>query len=186
MGYTTNRTTACSRNHDKILAMARAGETLTDIAALVKTNRRHVRKFLADQGLEIQWKKGARLSRNGNWKGGRIVTPEGYVRLRTPGHPFATKSGYVAEHRLVMEKAIGRYLSPNEVVHHMNGNRSDNRIANLQLFSENSLHLKHELTGRRPNWTPEGHARIQQGVNRWRESRRTQNPPRHSRLGALA
>ena len=71
-----------------------------------------------------------------------------------------------------MEQMIGRPLASKEVVHHRNGDRGDNRPENLQLFSENALHLKHELTGRCPKWTPEGHARIQAGVLRWRESRR--------------
>ena len=53
-----------------------------------------------------------------------------------PEHPFATKSGYIREHRLVMEKKIGRFLQPNEVVHHINGNRQDNRVENLQLFDK--------------------------------------------------
>lgn len=70
-----------------------------------------------------------------NWKGGKTTTANGYVYFWSPDHPNATCRGYVMEHRLVMEKSLGRYLKDKENVHHMNGIRDDNRIGNLELWT---------------------------------------------------
>lgn len=68
------------------------------------------------------------------WKGGRNVIRDGYIEIYTPDHPAARGGKYVREHRLVMEKMIGRYLEPYEEVHHKNGIRDDNRPDNLELW----------------------------------------------------
>ena len=73
--------------------------------------------------------------RNSYWNGGRYVDRlNGYVHIYKPNHPFAKKRGYVLEHRLVMEKSLGRYLRKNEIVHHRNKVKTDNRIENLELI----------------------------------------------------
>jgi hypothetical protein len=74
--------------------------------------------------------------KNPQWRGGRSVQPSGYVLIKQADHPAATNNGYVAEHRLVMEKKIGRYLLPNETVHHKNGVKTDNREENLELWNK--------------------------------------------------
>ena len=48
-----------------------------------------------------------------------------------------------------MERMLGRYLDPGEVVHHKNGARDDNRIENLELYSSNGRHMAHEWAGRK-------------------------------------
>jgi AraC-like DNA-binding protein len=65
---------------------------------------------------------------------GYIVTWAGYVKVRRPAHPRADGKGYVHEHTLVMEGHLGRLLTDDEVVHHCNGVKSDNRLSNLKLM----------------------------------------------------
>lgn len=73
---------------------------------------------------------------NANWKGGRTRHVRGYIAVRVAAHPRVGDSshGYVFEHILVMEELLGRYLLPDESVHHRNGVRSDNRPENLELW----------------------------------------------------
>lgn len=78
---------------------------------------------------------------NGNWKGGKTIT-EGYVLVRIPEHPNARSNGYYPEHRLVMEDKLERLLNREEVIHHVNGNKLDNRLENLVLTTHHA-HGKH-------------------------------------------
>jgi hypothetical protein len=81
------------------------------------------------------------------WKGGRRKLATGYVYIYSLDHPYRSLmpsgGGYIFEHRLVMERHIGRHLLPTEVVHHINGILDDNRIENLILFSSKSEHTSY-------------------------------------------
>jgi hypothetical protein len=61
------------------------------------------------------------------WKGGRNKMKNGYIRIRVD-------KKYMYEHRFVMEKHLGRPLQQKEVVHHIDGDRTNNRIENLCLM----------------------------------------------------
>lgn len=89
-------------------------------------------------------KKRPNISRGNhyNWKGG-IIFQEGYKYFLNPEHPKSkSKKGYVAEHVLVMEKYLKRFLKNEEVVHHIDENKLNNHIKNLRLFKNRKEHLK--------------------------------------------
>ena len=65
----------------------------------------------------------------------------GYILVYSPNHPMADRTGYVLEHRLVVENSLGRLLSTDEIVHHINGDKTDNRIDNLEVVSR-AAHAK--------------------------------------------
>jgi len=83
------------------------------------------------------------------WRGGRKKN-NGYMYVKCLGHPDATKDGYVYEHRLVMEEALGRLLRSTERVHHKNGNTLDNRTENLELFSDTGEHVRYHSRLKNP------------------------------------
>jgi hypothetical protein len=65
----------------------------------------------------------------------RRVGAEGYVLVYVPEHPKSFK-GWYYEHRLILENSLGRFLEKWETVHHINGNKKDNRIENLFACTE--------------------------------------------------
>lgn len=67
--------------------------------------------------------------------GERRVDKTGYVKVKLPGHPEAHANGWVFEHRKVMSDHLGRKLTPDENVHHLNGIRDDNRLENLEVWN---------------------------------------------------
>ena len=81
------------------------------------------------------------------WQGGRIIDGHGYVQvLLKPDDPFismANHKRYILEHRLLMARHLGRCLSNDELVHHLNGDIRDNRIDNLEVHNRSSHALYH-------------------------------------------
>lgn len=76
------------------------------------------------------------------WQSGETKDKNGYIFVYSPNHPFRNGINYIRRARLVMEKYLGRYLKPEEVTHHINGIRDDDRIKNLMLFANNGEHRK--------------------------------------------
>lgn len=171
-----NRTSACKRNRELVLKMNKELASLSEIARAVGTTGVRVKEFLRREGETREFPVSWKGERNAQWNGGRNIDKDGYVNIYCPNHPRCRKwTPYILEHRLVMEKMIGRYLLPEEVVHHKDGNKQNNSPENLQLFSENREHLAHELKGRCPKWTKRGLARIQEAVTQEAKRKREQS-----------
>ena len=100
-----------------------------------------------------------------SWKGGQTTDTKGYVFITMPNHPRANKRGYVKRARLVAEKTLGRYLYPNEIPHHRNEIKGDDRPENIEVMTEGkhqSFHRKKEkrLRGLREVNKKRGHVNL--------------------------
>jgi hypothetical protein len=159
-----------------------AGETQQAIA--VDLAKRIDPRITAKSIYKVCRKNGIQCQRTGprsgaghpNWSGGRILDRNGYVLVYVPDHhecqrvnavraakangSYYRKETHIQEHRLVMEKHLGRNLLPTEVVHHRDDNKKNNAIENLQLFDSNSRHLAETLLGKCPKWTARGLANM--------------------------
>lgn len=138
-----------SRPH-KIKDCAACGVTFSTKAASNYCPKcMHVRRKhpCADCGVQVDWRAERCMpcwgaahagADNPSFKGGRYrMKYHGYISIPGyRGHPRADSNGRVKEHTIVMEKMLGRYLLPNENVHHKNGVRDDNRPENLELWTK--------------------------------------------------
>lgn len=148
-------------NDQEIIELYLNGDTLLNIARLCGYKTKDpIKLILRKNGVKIRTNQEAQLNRclknpasfkgapvgtlNKNWRGGRLINSHGYTEIYTPDNLYGLRR-YVLEHRLVMEKSLGRPLTKNEVVHHIDGNIQNNSIENLQLMSKGehrSLHLR--------------------------------------------
>jgi uncharacterized C2H2 Zn-finger protein len=81
------------------------------------------------------------------WKIKKIIGKGEYNYALVKEHPNATKNGYVLYHRIIVENHINRLLDKNEIVHHINGDKKDNRIENLEIMLANEHSRIHALKG---------------------------------------
>lgn len=120
----------------------RLGSTSTFVEAFCSVcgERCFVRKHLKDKGPAICG-QGCNAKRKSLAHTGRKRrNANAYIVVHRPDHPMSDKAGRLLEHRLVMSEHLGRLLEPREVVHHKDGNRSNNAIENLELMSGHKEH----------------------------------------------
>lgn len=70
-----------------------------------------------------------------------MVGKRGYILLAAKDHPRANRDGYVSEHILLAEKAIGKYLDPRHKVHHIDGDVANNVNGNFVVCEDQGYHL---------------------------------------------
>jgi hypothetical protein len=139
--WTSEETAILVENYNKV--------SNTELLALIPAkSARGIYKKAYKMGLrktpEITFKnrsEARRGEKSASWNGGKRMTRNGYRQLLMPGHPRADSTGYVMEHIIVWEKASGMQLPHNCCIHHLNGNKSDNRIENLCVM----LHSAHTV-----------------------------------------
>lgn len=107
---------------------------------------------------EITFKNRSEATRgekSGNWNGGVKKTARGYRQLLVPGHPRADANGYVMEHIVVFESETGMPVPTGCCIHHLNGDKSDNRIENLCLMTHGAHTAFHHRGKKRTDETRE-------------------------------
>lgn len=156
-----------------ILDLAREGKTSEEISRVTGKTPKAIQKFFRRYDFpklhNIEMRK---MQEQPMWNGGEKLM-KGYTYRRAPNHPNGTKHGnYVAVHRLVMEQKLGRYLTPTEVVDHIDGDIQNNHPDNLRVFASNAEHLRNTISGRKKNMSAEGRRRISDAKKEyWRQWR---------------
>ena len=111
--------------------------------------REHAKKFGPGAG-DQRGKHGnhAKADAAGRWNDGKLVSTDGYVKIRVGvEHPLADPNGYAYEHLLVWVSAGRAIPEENEILHHSNEVKSDNRLGNLELKVRPD-HGRHHIQGR--------------------------------------
>lgn len=120
---------------ETIREMVADGKESREIAETLDITQVYVRQLCKKHDVPLidSYHKGYTISHNGYRM---IVAPK--------DHPHANSNGYIREQRLVVEAALGRYLSEDEVVHHIDGDKLNNALDNLEVMSR-SEHMLHHL-----------------------------------------
>lgn len=148
-------------SHKAVIALADGNLSSVEIGEKLGLRPRHVRKLLLKYNLP-RLNCGGRLGdKHYNFQHGRNIDLDGYAMVSAIGHPSARRhTKAMAEHRLVAEKKIGRYLKPSEVVDHIDGLKLHNHPDNLRVFENNGAHLAATISGTPRNWSQKGYLNI--------------------------
>ena len=129
---------------DEIVELYKSGLSMRNIADRIGRSTSVVIRVIKRAGLSRTYQgSGAEHSQ---WKGGTLDANEGYKRVWvSPDDPMASMrdhQGYVREHRLVMARQLGRPLTRNETVHHLDDERDRNVVDNLELrYGQHGKHI---------------------------------------------
>ena len=173
--YRDKRTGAISEeNYPRLIGLIHKQKTAPQLADIFDVNTETIRKFARKRGLKIL-KHDQTMENHPCWAGGLTKDRSGYLLKRVrldSDHGYLIRAiakrglagtdstGYAPVHRIEMHNKLGRSLRKGEVVDHIDGDITNNHQDNLRVFESNAEHLRVTLKGKRPNWTPEGFARM--------------------------
>lgn len=129
--------------------------SLSQIAEIVGVDIKCISKWMNTVNIPRR-QCGARCGKHNHHFQGWSINSQRYKLIHSPNHPYRDKRNYIREHILVIEKYLNRYLLPNEIPHHINENKIDNRLENLYLFLGSAEHSRYHRLKQlnSPKFTP--------------------------------
>jgi len=121
-------------------------KSLNDISREISEDRKTIHRWLINYNIPRRPQGETRkMEKHPNWRGGKYASKRGYIWIYKPEHPYSNSRGSVAEHRLATEKILKRFLSKDEVVHHIDFKRENSDPSNLYLFSSQVEHARFHM-----------------------------------------